>query len=121
MRPGPQKRLEVRTGPGAGPCSELLARPHPEVNVLEARPYREVDVRPRAWPHPGSAKTVRKATAVSTGSALRGTGRQRRLGAAEEMHEPAIARGRGGQVPARVLRPQGAGRGGAASRENWRS
>ena len=79
----------MRTRLGAGPCSEVLARPHPEVNVLGAGPYREVGVRPGAGPHPGSAETVRKATAVSTGGARRGSGRLRRLGAAEEIREPA--------------------------------
>ncbi|KAM9746866.1 uncharacterized protein ACBT57_010608 [Dama dama] len=83
------RRPEVRTRLEAGPCSEVLARPHPEVNVLGAGPYREVGVRPGAGPHPGSAETVRKATAVSTGGARRASGRQRRLGAAEEIREPA--------------------------------
>ena len=46
MRPGSHRRPEVRKKLGAGPCSEVLARPHPEVKVLGAGPYREVGVRP---------------------------------------------------------------------------
>ena len=112
VRPGSHSRPEVRTKLGAGPCSEVLARPHPEVNVLGAGPYREVGVRPGAWPHPRSAKTVRKATAVSTGSAPRSSGRQRRLGAAEEMHEPANrSRTRWTGVRARPVPARGGERG----------
>ena len=48
VRPGSHRRPEVRTKLGAGPCSEVLGRPHPEVNVLGAGPYREVGVRPGA-------------------------------------------------------------------------
>ncbi|DAA20757.1 TPA: coiled-coil domain containing 64-like [Bos taurus] len=97
--------LEVRTRLGVGPCSEVRARPHPEVSVPGAEPHREVDARPGAWPRRGTARTVTDEPAVSPGCAR---------SCPRAPTNRRIASGRGEQVPVRVRRRQGAGRGGAA-------